>query len=135
MIFAPFGRAFASLTRVNIFTRGIAVPMDVKQAREILRARRSELEMLSAGSAEARETVTLDQQSVGRLSRMDAMQQQAMAQATERQRAAEITRIDNALKRLDDGEYGTCVECGEDIGEKRLEIDPAATLCINCAGR
>jgi DnaK suppressor protein len=109
--------------------------MDAEQAREILLARRSELEMLSAGSAEARETVTLDQQSVGRLSRMDAMQQQAMAQATERQRAAEITRIDNALKRLDDGEYGTCVECGEDIGEKRLEIDPAATLCINCAGR
>ena len=58
-----------------------------------------------------------------------------MAQTTERQRAVEISRIDAALKRLDDGEYGACIECGEDIAEKRLEIDPAATHCINCAGK
>jgi len=106
-----------------------------ERAMNILNSRREELEGLSAGSAEARDTVTLDQQSVGRLSRMDAMQQQAMAQATERQRAAEISRIDAALKRLDEGEYGACIECGEDIAEKRLEIDPAATHCINCAGK
>jgi len=107
--------------------------LDDKQARESLIARRDELEKLSEGSAEARETVTLDQASVGRLSRMDAMQQQAMAQATERQRTAEISRIENALKRLDEDEYGTCIDCGEDISEKRLEIDPAATHCIRCA--
>ena len=106
-----------------------------KLARKILIARREELEQLSQNSAEARETVTLDQASVGRLSRMDAMQQQAMAQATERQRAIEISRIKNALKRLDEDEYGFCVECGEDISVKRLEIDPAATHCIKCAGR
>ncbi len=109
--------------------------LDDKQAREKLIARREELVSLSEDSAEARETVTLDQQSVGRLSRMDAMQQQAMAQATERQRTAEISRIKNALKRLDEDEYGSCVECGEVICEKRLEIDPAATHCIKCAGR
>ena len=106
-----------------------------KQARKILIARREELEQLSHNSAEARETVTLDQASVGRLSRMDAIQQQAMAQATERQRAVEISRIENALKRLDEDEYGFCVECGEDISVKRMEIDPAATHCIKCAGR
>jgi DnaK suppressor protein len=109
--------------------------LDGKQVRETLIARREELELLSEGSAEARETVTLDQASVGRLSRMDAMQQQAMAQATERQRAVEISRIGNALKRLDENEYGFCVECGEEIGQKRLEIDPSATHCIKCAGR
>ena len=109
--------------------------VDGKQAREALIARRDELEKLSEGSAEARETVTLDQASVGRLSRMDAMQQQAMAQATERQRAMEISRIKNALKRLDEDDFGFCVECGEDISEKRLQIDPAATHCIRCAGR
>ncbi len=109
--------------------------MNGKQARKILIARREELEQLSHNSAEARETVTLDQASVGRLSRMDAIQQQAMAQATERQRAVEISRIENALKRLDEDEYGFCVECGEDISIKRLEIDPAATHCIKCAGR
>ncbi len=106
-----------------------------KKTRKILIARREELEQLSHNSAEARETVTLDQSSVGRLSRMDAIQQQAMAQATERQRAVEISRIEHALKRLDEDEYGYCVECGEDISVKRLEIDPAATHCIKCAGR
>ncbi|MCK5500789.1 MAG: TraR/DksA family transcriptional regulator, partial [Tritonibacter mobilis] len=49
--------------------------LDGKQTRELLISRREELESLSEGTAEARETVTLDQQSVGRLSRMDAMQQ------------------------------------------------------------
>ncbi len=116
------------------FTKGLKVTLDGKQTRKILISRREELESLSEGTAEARETVKLDQQSVGRLSRMDAMQQQAMAQATERQRAVEISRIGKALKRLDEDEYGFCVECGEDINEKRLEIDPAATHCIKCAG-
>ena len=109
--------------------------LDGKQARKILIARREELEQHSENSAGARETVTLDQASVGRLSRMDAMQQQAMAQATERQRAVEISRIEGALKRLDEDEYGFCTQCGEDISEKRLEIDPSATHCIKCAGR
>ena len=109
--------------------------LDSKHARKKLMARREELEQLSENSAEARETVTLDQSSVGRLSRMDAIQQQAIAQATERQRANEISRIENALKRLDDDEYGYCIQCDEDISVKRLEIDPAASHCIKCAGR
>jgi DnaK suppressor protein len=115
--------------------KGIAVTLDSKHARKKLMARREELEQLSENSAEARETVTLDQSSVGRLSRMDAIQQQAIAQATERQRANEISRIENALKRLDDDEYGYCIQCDEDISVKRLEIDPAASHCIKCAGR
>lgn len=109
--------------------------IDENGARQRLVARRDELQALSEDSAEARGTVTLDQQSVGRLSRMDAIQQQAMAQATERKRASELTRIKDALKRLDAGEYGYCVQCDEEIAIKRLEIDPAATLCIKCAGR
>ena len=113
----------------------MAVTLDGKLTRKTLIARREELEKLSEGSAGARETVALDQQSVGRLSRMDAIQQQAMAQATERQRLVEISRIGNALNRLDEGEYGTCAECGEEIGEKRLQVDPAATHCVRCAGR
>ncbi|MDH3580323.1 MAG: TraR/DksA C4-type zinc finger protein [Hyphomicrobiales bacterium] len=105
------------------------------KARSVLLARRKELHVLSDNSAQARGTVTLDQQSVGRLSRMDALQQQAMAQATERQRAAELTRIDKALTRIDEGEYGFCENCGEEVAAKRLEIDPSANLCVRCAGR
>ncbi|MHA7772781.1 TraR/DksA family transcriptional regulator [Roseibium sp. M-1] len=104
-----------------------------KDIRKKLLALKSELETLSEMSGEARATVELDQQSVGRLSRMDALQGQAMAQASERQRRASIQRIEAALSRLDSGDYGYCVECGEEIAGKRLEVDPAAAFCIRCA--
>lgn len=109
------------------------MPENNDQIREKLLALKADLEDLSEISGEARATVELDQQSVGRLSRMDALQGQAMAQASERQRRANIQRIEAALSRLDQGEYGYCVECGEEIGTKRLEVDPAAAFCINCA--
>jgi DnaK suppressor protein len=80
-----------------------------------------------------RDPVTLDQQAVGRLSRMDAMQVQAMAAAQERQRGIDLQRIATALSRLDDDEYGYCTSCGEAIDGKRLDIDPMAILCIACA--
>jgi len=111
------------------------VPKDMNKARAALHARRDELTALNDLAADARGTVTLDQQSVGRLSRMDAMQQQAMAQATERQRSAELVRIEQALKRISEEEYGFCEECGDEIADKRLAIDPAANLCIRCASR
>ena len=103
------------------------------QIRKTLVALRDELTALSAISEDARATVALDQQSVGRLSRMDAIQMQAMAQAAERQRSQNIQKVDAALRRLDEGDYGHCQECGEEIPPKRLEIDPAAALCIRCA--
>jgi DnaK suppressor protein len=77
--------------------------------------------------------VTLQQDSVGRLSRMDAMQQQAMAQAAQRRRGAERLRIEAALKRLDEGEWGWCLTCGEKIAEARLRHDPSVTQCVGCA--
>ena len=107
--------------------------VDTDTARAALQARQDELEKLSESSADARATVTLDQASVGRLSRMDALQSQAMAQATERQRAAELARIKSALLRMEEDEYGYCIVCGDEIPEKRLEIDPAASHCIKCA--
>ncbi|MEM5585205.1 TraR/DksA C4-type zinc finger protein [Roseibium sp. AS2] len=101
--------------------------------RQTLLSLRDELESLREISEESRAPVELDQQSVGRLSRMDALQGQAMAQASERQRLAHIQRIDAALLRLDKGDYGACAECGEPIADKRLKADPAAAFCINCA--
>jgi len=109
------------------------MPFDEKTVRDRLMALKQELESYSELSEDARATVTLDQQSVGRLSRMDALQGQAMAQASERQRRADIQKISAALKRLDDGDYGYCVSCDEEIAEKRLEVDPAAAFCIKCA--
>jgi DnaK suppressor protein len=77
--------------------------------------------------------VALDQQSVGRLSRMDAMQQQAMSQATELKRQRDLVRVEAAERRLRDDEYGYCEECGEEIPDGRLEIDPMAEFCVGCA--
>ena len=87
----------------------------------------------SKTSAESRRPVELDQSRVGRLSRMDALQDQAMAVESERRRGVEITRIDAALARIEGGEYGFCLVCEDNIGVKRLEFDPATPLCITCA--
>ena len=98
-----------------------------------LTARRDEIEALRGISAQSRSAVELDQTSVGRVSRIDAMQAQQMALAQERSREAELSRIAAALKRIDDGEYGDCIECGEPIAEKRLDFDPSVATCIDCA--
>lgn len=101
--------------------------------RPLLEKEIEELRALSETGAASRAPVTLDQQSVGRLSRMDAMQAQAMAQATERRRLTRIQQVEAALKRIEDGEYGYCLSCGDEIEERRLETDPAAPLCIACS--
>ena len=93
----------------------------------------SELNQEDEKSSEERATVELDQTSVGRLSRMDAMQRQELAQATQRRRTFRRKRIEAALGRMDDGEFGYCLDCGEIIAEDRLSIDPTTTLCFDCA--
>jgi DnaK suppressor protein len=42
--------------------------------------------------------------------------------------------IDEALRKINEGTYGICEECGEEISEKRLSVIPTATLCVNCQG-
>ncbi len=79
--------------------------------------------------------VTLDQSSVGRLSRMDAMQMQAMSLETKRRRSLQLQRIEGALKRIEKDEYGYCLKCEEEIQEKRLDFDPSVFLCISCANQ
>ncbi len=107
--------------------------LDLKAYRDALLAERSRLADEDAASAEGRGTVMLDQQSVGRLSRMDAMQRQAMAQATMRRRAARRAKIDAALRRIDEDEFGFCLKCGDDIAQARLDLDPTALTCVACA--
>ena len=82
---------------------------------------------------DAAKTVELDQTRVGRLSRMDALQGQAMSLEIKRRRQLELQKISTALQRMEEGNYGYCVKCGEAIAIKRLELDPAAPLCIACA--
>lgn len=94
---------------------------------------RDELLAVAASSGESAAIVELDQSKVGRLSRMDAIQAQAMAKASRQRREVMLKRITAALKRIDDDDYGNCRSCDEPINPKRLAFDPTATQCIDCA--
>jgi DnaK suppressor protein len=107
--------------------------LDLKAIKAALLSEQAELANISAAGADERRPVELDQQSVGRLSRMDAMQVQAMARATESRRQVRGQRITATLARIEAGEYGYCVECGEEIPAKRLEIDATTPRCVDCS--
>lgn len=106
---------------------------DLIELGAFLVARLEALRTASERSAESRRPVQLDQASVGRLSRIDAMQMQAMALATERNRHVKARRIEATIRRIDDGDYGYCVACREEIGPRRLAADPTIPACIRCA--
>ena len=107
--------------------------LDAGMFRERLLKEREELLASSEGDRDSRRPVALDQPSVGRLSRMDALQMQAMALETERRRQTRLRRIGAALERIDEGEFGYCVNCGEAIAARRLEFDPTSPRCLGCA--
>lgn len=111
----------------------MTLDLDLDHYRALLLQRRAALQHVAEAGDEAAATVELDQTRVGRLSRMDALQGQAMSQETQRRREQELRHITAALQRMEAGEYGECVQCGELIPEGRLAINPAATHCIHCA--
>lgn len=104
----------------------------IRMKQQLLQLQEELLGMTEA-TKELLRPVALDQTSVGRLSRMDAMQSQAMAQESKRRREIQLSRIKAALERLEDGEYGYCAVCEEEIAPRRLEIDPATPFCLKCA--
>ena len=107
--------------------------IDVHALKTQMTERKAELERLVEAHHDDTRPVFLDQTTVGRLSRMDDLQTQAMSLETERRRKDEMQRINAALLRIDDGDYGYCLTCGDDIEKKRIELDPAIPTCIGCA--
>ncbi len=85
-------------------------------------------------SAKASAPVELDQARVGRVSRIDAIQQQQMAAASREAQSHRVALVRQALNHLDEGTYGFCGKCEEPIGYGRLKARPEAAFCINCAG-
>lgn len=83
-------------------------------------------------NASSADPVVLDQSSVGRLSRMDAMQQQAMAKATREKARLRLTQCKVALSAFERDEYGLCRKCEEPIGYRRLSAKPEAPFCVEC---
>jgi len=93
---------------------------------------RQELAATLKTNTEQSQTVELDQASVGRLSRMDAIQQQQMADAQKRRNELRLKQIAVALAAFDDDAYGDCKVCGEPIGFKRLWARPESPACVPC---
>lgn len=107
----------------------------LQQLRDQLLTLKEQLLLTQEWAKSGTKPVELDQSRVGRLSRVDALQAQAMSVASSRRRAIELQRIEAALSRIEQDEYGICTSCGEDIDLKRLQFDPTAFLCIDCARR
>jgi DnaK suppressor protein len=83
---------------------------------------------------DATEAVQLDS-SIGRLSRMDAIQSQQMALALKERQRQQLIRVERAQRSIHDGTYGICKLCGGLIAEERLETQPEATVCVACAAK
>ena len=105
----------------------------ILQLKDLLCGQQQELTALEQTGAEAAAVVELDQARVGRLSRMDALQDQALSQERKRRREIQLQKIAAALRRIEQRDYGYCSECGDEIAFERLQFDPTLTLCFNCA--
>jgi len=107
--------------------------VEIGEIRRRLTALRDELLLEKEAAVEGAAPVELDQARVGRLSRMDTMQQQAMQLELNRRRDTQLKRIEGAFLRLEKGTYGQCVSCDAVIEHKRLEFDPTVFFCSPCA--
>lgn len=106
---------------------------DLEAHQKRLVALQAETLQLIEVSKESALPVELDQALVGRLSRMDALQQQEMALAAKRRRLLLLQQIEHALRRIDAGDYGYCAICDQEIADKRLISNPVILTCVACA--
>jgi DnaK suppressor protein len=104
------------------------------ELRADLETQLSRLEKSMAVSEEAVRTVELDQQAVGRLSRMDSLQNQSMSRNLQEREQVRYAAIRAALARMDDGSYGRCTDCGEAITPGRMMVMPEVEHCTGCGG-
>ena len=104
----------------------------LNELRADLIALRVELSGLLQRSKHAAKPVTLDQQAIGRVSRIDAIQQQKMVQANRHRQQLRLTQVGAALKAMDHDEYGWCRRCEEPIGWARLKVKPETRICLQC---
>ena len=107
-------------------------PEQLESIRNLLAEQQQALEKQLQISSDATRPVELDQQSVGRVSRIDAIQQQQMALAGKDQAEQMLKQVRQALARIESSEYGFCQACEEPIAFARLQVQPFARLCIDC---
>lgn len=107
--------------------------IDVERFRALLLEQQQALQDIAVAGERSAAAVELDQSRVGRLSRMDALQAQAIAQEAMHRHKLALSNIAEALERIESGDYGYCMVCGDEIAVGRLEINPAGPQCVNCA--
>lgn len=105
---------------------------ELEQLHQQMLAIKQQLLNLLGTQHQKAEPVALDQQAVGRVSRIDAIQQQQMAKANEQHTGQRLVAINGALQRFNELEYGYCEQCGEPIKLARLQIKPEAEYCVAC---
>ena len=108
-------------------------PAQVEEIRhELLRAL-TRLERSLKTTAQAARPVELEQDTVGRLSRIDAIQNQGLSQSLHAREQTQLASLTDALQRIEDGRFGACTACGESIPFERLVVFPEARTCTSCA--
>lgn len=106
---------------------------EVEELASKLEALRKELESALRASKEGTAVVSLDQP-IGRVSRIDALQQQKLAQESRRKQEVRLGQVRVALAAVERDEYGYCRSCEEPIGVRRLRARPESPLCLRCQG-
>lgn len=106
---------------------------EINNFKEKLTALQKDLNEDITRSKESTKPVKLDQQAVGRVSRIDAIQQQQMQSASLERLKNRILAVERALSKIESKEYGLCLKCEEQIAKKRLLAQPEASLCIRCS--
>jgi len=110
----------------------IMTPIDQRAFKPVLEKLRASIDAQLKGDSGADESIRPDN-AIGRLTRMEAIQAQSISAAGKARLRKRLPQIDRALKAIEEGTYGTCVSCGEDIPSGRLEIRPESRLCVGCA--
>lgn len=106
--------------------------VQISEQRKRLNELKDQIETTLSQSKEAARPVELDQQAVGRLSRIDAIQQQKMVEANRRRQSLRLKQIKAALVAMESGDYGVCRRCEESIAWPRLQAQPECFICLDC---
>jgi DnaK suppressor protein len=107
-------------------------PKEKSLIESVLKQMQVELKQQLGLAKESTDVVVLDQSSVGRVSRVDALQQQSMALSLQRTAKAKLKRVEVALAELQQSDFGACQKCDEAIGFARLQIQPESKYCLSC---
>jgi DnaK suppressor protein len=108
------------------------IPADQNKYKKYLEEALHEVGKYLESSEDAAAAVAPDK-GLGRLSRMEAMQDQQLVMEMRRRKKRQLVEIKLAISRLEMGNYGTCVFCGKEISPERLEVAPEVQTCMSCS--